>query len=78
MDMNKDMHEEDRNLTDLSQEDFLNLGLHQIAYIRRASDDANDSFTVHAADGTALSVQDSFAGAVWMARERNLYPVTIH
>lgn len=65
-------------LKNLSHQDFLNFGVHQIAYIKPIRLDEGQGYAIHAADGTALSVMDSLDGAIMLARHNNLYPVTIH
>ncbi len=65
-------------LKNLSYQDFLNFGVHQIAYIKPIRMEQGQGFAIHAADGTALSVMDSLDSAITLARHNNLYPVTIH
>jgi hypothetical protein len=47
----------------------------QIAYIRPMS---GSGFSIHAADGTQLSIVSSYNDAVLAARAGDLYPVTLH
>jgi hypothetical protein len=65
-------------LKNLSHQDFLNFGVHQIAYIKPVPSEEGQSYAIHAADGTALSIMDSLDGAIMLAKHNNLYPVTIH
>lgn len=65
-------------LKNLSHQDFLNFGVHQIAYIKPIRMEQGQGYAIHAADGTALSVMDSLDSAITLARHNNLYPVTIH
>lgn len=65
-------------LKNLSHKDFLNFGVHQIAYIKPVHNEDGQGYAIHAADGTALSVMDSLDGAIMLAKHNNLYPVTIH
>lgn len=73
-------HEPDARsaLRNLSHQDFLNFGVHQIAYIKPIRMEEGQAYAIHAADGTALSVMDSLDGAILLAKHNNLYPVTIH
>jgi hypothetical protein len=62
-------------LKELSMQDFLSVGMDQVAYIRCLED---DNFSVHAADGSQISVMDSYDTAVATIRVNDLYPVTVH
>jgi hypothetical protein len=64
----------------LSSEDFLALGLNHVAYLRPVASDENDSvvWSVHAADGTTLTVIDSRDIAEAIIRNNELHPVTVH
>lgn len=64
-------------LKELSNRDFLNVGLNEIAYIRRREDSAAP-YSVHAADGTQISVMDSLDTALVSVWHNNLHPVTLH
>lgn len=68
-------HEASNLLKRLSPQEFLGVGMDQIAYIRRVS---GSGFSIHAADGTQLSIVSSYNDAVMAARAGDLYPVTLH
>jgi len=61
-------------------DELLNVGLNQIAYIKELGQNHNGSFgfSIHAADGTQISVMDSYDMAVAAVRMNDLYPVTVH
>jgi len=63
-------------LQNLSSEDFLNLGMNQIAYIR--PEDSGDVYAIQAADGTKWLEMSSLSEAIHLARHNNLYPFTLH
>lgn len=65
-------------LKDLTPKQFLGVGLNQIAYIRAipAGDDES-VFSIHAADGTQLTIAPSYHEAVAAARDGDLHPVTL-
>lgn len=68
-------------LKEMTATEFLGIGLHQIAYIRpiNAGDEGDDAaFSIHAADGTQLSVTGTYNEAVMAARTNDLFPVTLH
>lgn len=65
-------------LKELSIQDFLNVGLDQVAYIKRIEGKSEDSFAVHAADGSQISVMDSYDTALASVKVNDLFPVTVH
>jgi hypothetical protein len=66
-------------LKTLSPQNFLMLGINQIAYIRPAVlEDHRKVWSVHAADGTVLSIQDQADQAIMVLRSNDLAPVTLH
>lgn len=68
-------------LKELSLQDFLDVGLNQVAYIRcleTVEKDAADIYAVHAADGSQISVMGSYDTAMAAIRINDLYPVTLH
>ena len=69
----------DQLLKNLSPRGLLMLGLNQIAYIRPAVADGDRIvWSLHAADGTLLSVQDQPDQAIMVLRSNDLAPVTVH
>lgn len=65
-------------LKELSEYDFLNLGLDQVAYIRPVQSEQKTSYNLHAADGTHLSSHDNAEIATLLAVSNDLAPVTLH
>jgi len=66
-------------LPQFSADDLKHIGLHQIAYVKALTNEKNEQvFSVHAADGTPLSLADSYAMAVAAVRYHDMYPVTVH
>ncbi|HPF78956.1 MAG TPA: DUF1150 family protein [Alphaproteobacteria bacterium] len=81
--MDKNSFDEQETLTllkELSIQDFLDVGLHQVAYIKRINTggDLSDIYSIHAADGSQISVMDSYDTAVAAIRVNDLFPVTVH
>jgi hypothetical protein len=62
----------------LSRQDFLNFGMQQVAYIRPVNIQNRTAYAIHAADGTPLSVMDSFDTALTAVRHNDLEAVTVH
>lgn len=67
-------------LKQLTIQDFLNVGLDQVAYIKcvEGNLDSSDIYSIHAADGSQISVMDSYDTAVAAIRINDLFPVTVH
>ena len=68
-------------LKELTIQDFLDVGLDQVAYIKRidnSGDDAQGIYAVHAADGSQISVMDSYDMALSTIRGHDLFPVPVH
>lgn len=65
----------------LTTEELLTVGMDQIAYIKVIDKDdmeGTPEFSVHAADGTQLSIMDSYDMALAAVRMSDLFPVTLH
>lgn len=69
---------EQQTLKLLSARDFLNFGIHSVAYIRPIAVDNKRAFAIHAADGTPLSILDTMHSAINVVRHNDLEPVTVH
>lgn len=65
-------------LKNLSTQDFLNFGIHEVAYIRQTLVEDRVAYAIHAADGTPLSVMDTQDSAAIVVRHNDLEPVTVH
>lgn len=65
-------------LINLSQKDFLNIGMDQIAYIRPLKLHADEFYAVHAADGTPISVVNSMDSALASVKSSEMHAVTVH
>jgi len=67
-------------LKQLTIQDFLDVGIDQVAYIKRlvGDNEDNDIYAVHAADGSQISVMDSYDTAIAAIRVNDLHPVTVH
>lgn len=76
--MNTQILSPEDQLRKISAHDFLTFGLHQVAYIRPVHVEGQPAWSLHAADGTALTVQDNQNLAAVMARQNNLEPVSLN
>ncbi len=64
-------------LKTLSPQAFLAFGMGQVAYVRPVTINNQQVFSLHAADGTALTLVDSLEGACALARQNDLDAVTL-
>lgn len=78
--MNKDNNADTTVLEKLTIQDFLDVGMDQVAYIKRIenSNPTKSIFSVHAADGSQISIMDSYDTAIAAIRGNDLFPVTVH
>ncbi len=65
-------------LRGISPQDFLRLGVQQIAYIRPVIVNQAPAWSLHAADGTALAVEGTQGKAEFLARQNDLEPMLLH
>lgn len=65
-------------LRNISAQGFLTFGVHQVAYLRPVIAQGVPAWSLHAADGTALTVQNTAHLAAVMARQNDLEPVLLH
>lgn len=69
---------QEADLKALSQHDFLNFGMRQVAYIRPVRVEDKTAYAIHAADGTPLSVVESRDSAIVVVLHNDMQPVTVH
>lgn len=65
-------------LKNLSTQDFLNFGLHHIAYIRLVETDGIKHYSIHSADGQDLFQSPNLDQAIVETKLYDLEPVTVH
>ncbi|MEM8832934.1 MAG: DUF1150 family protein [Pseudomonadota bacterium] len=80
MDHNAEKDNEVEILKALSHQDFMNVGIDQVAYIKPHENSVagKEHYAVHAADGSRISVMDSYDMALETIRINDLFPVTVH
>ena len=61
-----------------TSQDFANLGLEDLAYVRTITDEGNVAFVIHAADGTRLASSPDLALAFATVRQNDLDPLRVH
>jgi hypothetical protein len=62
----------------LSGEQFAQLGVAQVAYIKPVVVNGMKGFAIHAADGTAMAVTGDLEVAVAAIRQHEMHPVSVH
>ena len=71
------MHEA-QNSPSISAQDFMALGLDDLAYVRAMEIDGQTVFAVHAADGRQLAVLPSREVAFSTVLKNDMTPVSVH
>ena len=67
------------DIEELPRDIFSAIGMNQIAYIKTIKDDdERELYSVHAADGSQISVSDDWDSAEEIIRFNNLHRVTVH
>jgi hypothetical protein len=67
----------DRTLRSLSSQDFLSLGMSQVAYVKPLQQDGESYYAIHAADGTQMAVLASHEAALVVIRQHEMEPLTL-
>lgn len=62
----------------LSAKDLETLGINQVAFIKTVTEDGDERFVVHAADGTAVRVFPTRELAELAIRQNDLQPLSVH
>ena len=65
-------------LRGISSQDFLNLGVDLVVYIKKYDQDGKDIYKMHAADGAYISSHDNAEIAAMLAVSNDMAPVTLH
>ena len=66
------------SLDGFSEQDFLQLGMQDLAYIRQVRIGGDVSYMIHAADGPPISSMDDRASALPAILGNDLEPATVH
>lgn len=68
----------DHTLRSLSSQDFLSLGVSQVAYVKPLEQDGHSYYAIYAADGTKMAVLASREAAQAIIRQNDMEPLTLH
>jgi len=63
---------------ELSQQDFLMLGINDIAYVKKETRDGSEVFVIHSADGNAITALADHDVAFAAVRQNGLEPLSVH
>lgn len=69
---------EDRSFEGFSQQDFLALGVNEVAYVKPATIDGRAMIAIHAANGAAITATSSLEKAVALIKQNDLEPLAVH
>jgi hypothetical protein len=67
-----------QTVQDLSQQDFLALGVNDIAYIKAVQVDGRTQYAIHAADGTEMTVLANRDVAFAAVMRNDMEPLSVH
>lgn len=62
----------------LSQQDFLLLGINDIAYVKKEERDGKKVFVIHSADGNAITAMTDCDIAFAAVRQNDMKPLSVH
>lgn len=65
-------------LKNITKQELLGLGVHDVAYIRPIMVEGREQYAIHAADGTELSIMESINTALGTIIQNDLEAVTVH
>jgi len=66
------------NIRQLSQQQLMQLGVSQIAYVKQVDADGGVAFAIHAADGTPMAIAADREVAVAAIRQHEMVPALVH
>ncbi|GAB4227222.1 MAG: hypothetical protein Tsb0032_33720 [Kiloniellaceae bacterium] len=64
--------------TELSSQDFLLLGINDVAYVKKSRQDDKDVFVIHSADGAEITALPDREVAFAAVRQNGLEPLSVH
>ena len=67
-----------KSIRNLSQKDFLNFGMHSLAYLKEIELEGRVAIAICAADGTPIMVEHDLQAAAMLARHNDLEPVQLN
>lgn len=66
------------SIRELSAQDFLMLGINDIAYVKKGREDDREVFVIHSADGAEITSLEDHDIAFATVRQNGLEPLSVH
>ena len=66
------------SIRELSPQDFLILGINDVAYVKKGRREDREVFVIHSADGAEITVLGDQDVAFAMVRQNGLEPLSVH
>ena len=66
------------SIRELSPQDFLALGVNDVAYVKKAIRDSREVFVIHSADGTEITIMADHDVAFAAVRQNGMEPLSVH
>lgn len=63
---------------ELSQQDFLLLGINDVAYVKKEQREDQEVFVIHSADGNAITALPDRDVAFAAVRQNDMEPLSVH
>ncbi len=64
--------------SELSQQDFLLLGINDLAYVKKTLQDEREVYEIHSADGGTITALASHDIAFAAVRQNGMEPLSVH
>lgn len=65
-------------IRELSSQDFLMLGINDVAYVKKELRDEREVFVIHAADGNSITAMNNHDVAFAAVRQNGMEPLSVH
>ena len=63
---------------ELSPQDFLLLGINDVAYVKKEQRDGREVFAIHSADGNTITALPGYDVAFAAVRQNDMEPLSVH
>jgi len=65
-------------IRELSPQDFLMLGINDVAYVKQEEREGRQVFVIHSADGNAITAMENHDVAFAAVRQNGMEPLSVH
>lgn len=65
-------------IRELSSQDFLMLGINDVAYVKKELQEEREVFVIHSADGNSITAMNSHDVAFAAVRQNGMEPLSVH